>query len=184
VRASAQAYQPAEREIEIEAGGAAELVVELKPAPAAPAPAPAPPAHAAGHEHAHPHAHAHSHAHSHGPEPTHPPLAHPTRTVAYGMLGAAALGLGVGAFYGLRALDARGDYDKNPSEAMAERQKDASLVADVALGSALMLGVTGAVFLSYASRAEGAKAPPAAASLRVVPSLSPKSPGASIVLRF
>lgn len=171
VRALAPGYEPVSREIELEANGAAELVVELKPA------APVPP------EHTHVHSHSHAHAHSHGAEPTHPPLAYPTRGVAYGVLGAAAVGLGVGAFYGLRALDAKNDFDKNPSPSLADRQRDASVVADVALGSALMLGVTGAVFLSYASQRETVKAP-AAASLRVVPSISPKSQGASIVLRF
>jgi hypothetical protein len=168
VRVSQAGFDPATREIEIRSGETLELAIELKgiappPAPSAPAVAP--------HEHEHVHA---------APAPP-----RPTRPVALGLLGLSAVGLGVGTIFGLRALAAQRDFDRGPTQDLAQKQRDSALASDVAFGTAVVLAVTGVVFWQASS-------PDTTehhhhhheATLQLVPMLTRDTQGAAAFLRF
>lgn len=66
---------------------------------------------------------------------------------AYIALGAGAVGLGIGTFFGIKALGAKSDFDDNPTTANADKAERNALIADMSFGIGLTLGITGAVLL-------------------------------------
>ena len=103
--------------------------------------------------------------------------------VTLGIAGAAAI---VGTIFGVRALSDKKDYDKNPTAKGADDVERNALIADMAFGVTLTLGVTGIVLLTSDPPAE---APAAAATLdksrfTFAPYVGKKSGGAAASYAF
>lgn len=162
VEVSLPDYEPYSKEIEIAANADEKLNVKLTalppppPPPAAPIAAPSPP-----------------------PEkPAEPP---PSKTPAYVTLGLAGVGAVVGTIFGLSALSAKSDFDKAPTTKGADDAERNALIADMAFGAAVTLGVTGTVlYLNATKKPDAAKA----GSLRFAPVVTPKSQGAAATFTF
>jgi hypothetical protein len=121
------------------------------------------------------------------PEPV--PASEPRSKVpAYVTLGIAGVAAGVGTFFGIKALSAKSDYKDNPSTDAADDVERNALIADMAFGVAITLGVTGIVLLTSAdspsSPQQEAKRRSKQARLRVAPFVSPTSGGAAAHLSF
>jgi hypothetical protein len=103
-----------------------------------------------------------------------PPVAPPPRSKLPAFItgGLAVAAAGVGTVFGVLALSDKSDYDKNPTSSKADDGENHALIADMAFGVAITLGVTSAVlFLSNDDP------PPAAASANpqsVTASAAPK----------
>lgn len=67
---------------------------------------------------------------------------------AYVTLGIGAAGLITGTIFGILALDAKSQYDQNPSSEKADEVERNALIADMTFGVALTLGITGVVLLT------------------------------------
>jgi PEGA domain len=161
---SAGGFEPMTNEVDLVAGAPpADLAVDLKPLapqPAAPPAAPAPSDIAA-------------------PEPEAPR----SKLPAYVTLGLAGTGLVVGTIFGAQALSNKGTFNDNPTTDNADRAERNALIADMAFGVALTLGVTGAVLL-FSSPEKAAPAAKASAGLRLLPVITPQTQGAAATLRF
>ena len=161
-------YEPASRDVTVAAGGSAEVKIELKaaapppvvPPPVAVASASAPPTAA----------------------PPPPPPSEPRSKIpAYVTLGVGGVGLVVGTIFGVSALGAKSDFKSQPTSDNADKAERNALIADMAFGVALTLGITGTVLLLSADKsAEPAKT----GSLRFAPLLSPTTQGAAAQYRF
>lgn len=105
--------------------------------------------------------------------------------VTLGIAGAAAV---VGTIFGVQALSSKSDFDETPTTELADDTERNALIADMAFGVAITLGVTGVVLLT--SDEEPAAAPAKSARLKRGPSLnltpyaSPKSGGAKARVTF
>jgi hypothetical protein len=165
---TAEGYVPEEVVVGVDAAKRSSRVIELAAVPPPPPPpepvaTPAPP-----------------------PPPPPPP---PQRSLvpAYVTLGIAAVAAGAGTYFGIRALSAKSDYNKTPTSSKADDVENNALVADMAFGVAITLGVTGIVLLTTPE--EQPAAPSASAALKpkrltLSPWASPKSGGASALLEF
>jgi hypothetical protein len=112
--------------------------------------------------------------------------------------GLAVAAAGVGTAFGVLALGDKSDYDKSPTAGKADDGENHALIADMAFGVAVTLGVTSAVlFLSNddAPPANAASAPrPSIASVRAqrspafritpTPIITPHGGGAGALVRF
>ncbi len=105
--------------------------------------------------------------------------------VTLGIAGAAAV---VGTIFGVQALSSKSDFDKTPNTDKADDTERSALIADMAFGVAITLGVTGVVLLTSDD-----DPPPAAAAtlpklkrarLDLIPYGGPKSGGATARLTF
>jgi hypothetical protein len=163
---SAPGYEPKELDIDAKAGTKQTQAVELAPiAPPPPAPLPPPPA----------------------PPPPAPPPPERSLVPAYVTLGIAGAGAVVGTIFGLKALSAKSDFDDNPTRELADDTERNALIADMAFGVAITLGVTGIVLLTTDEEApqEGRFKPaPRRAKLELLPYGGPKSGGANARLSF
>jgi hypothetical protein len=103
--------------------------------------------------------------------------------VTLGIAGAAAI---VGTIFGVRALGDKKDYDKNPTAKGADDVERNALIADMAFGVTLTLGVTGVVLLLADDVAPqtASSASNDSAGLHLQPYVSPKGAGASASLSF
>jgi hypothetical protein len=133
---AAEGFVAKEVEVTVEKGGkltqAVELTAEPKPEPAAaPPPAPAAPAETA--------------------------KKRSSKVPAYVTLGLAGAGAVVGTVFGVMALSKKGDFDDEPTTKNADDTERNALVADMAFGVALTLGVTGIVLLTSKDDSETAK---------------------------
>jgi hypothetical protein len=103
--------------------------------------------------------------------------------VTLGIAGAAAI---VGTIFGVRALSDKKDYDENPTAKGADDVERNALIADMAFGVTLTLGVTGIVLLvaddTPAQTASSASTN--SAGLHLLPYVSPKGAGASASMSF
>jgi hypothetical protein len=162
-------YEKQELQIDIAAGKRVDQNVELKAAELGPAPAPAPtdaPAPA---------------------EPAESPEAAPaqprSKVPAYVTLGIAGVATGVGAFFGIKALGAKSDFDDDPTTDNADTVERNALIADMAFGVAITLGVTGIVLLtsgdSEPAKEKSAKRLPKKARFNVAPYATPTGGGAA-----
>jgi hypothetical protein len=124
------------------------------------------------------------------PGPTEPtPAAEPRSKVpAYVTLGIAGASAVVGTFFGIKALGAKSDFDDNPTTDAADDVERNALIADMAFGVAITLGVTGIVLLTSS---DSPSAPKAEAKRRVhkprldfAPYAGPKGGGAAARLTF
>jgi hypothetical protein len=106
--------------------------------------------------------------------------------VTLGMAGASAI---VGTVFGLKALSDKSDFDDAPSTSRADDVERNALIADMAFGVALTLGVTGIVLLvaddaPSDENATAKQAPRQAIQLDVTPYDSPRGAGAGARLSF
>ncbi len=159
VLASAPDYESATQEIDVPESGTVQLAIALKgvppPPPPPPPPAPAPPPPAA-------------------------PRA-PSATILAGVsFGLSAVGVAVGTAFGVRALSAKSDFGKRPTQALADQEQSSAVISDGALGGAVVLAVVGAVFVTHRRAADAAPS----TGLAVVPLLSPAAQGAAVRIRF
>ena len=107
---------------------------------------------------------------------------------AYVVLGIAGAAGVVGTIFGVKALGSKSDFDKSPTTKSADDTERSALIADMAFGVAITLGVTGVVLLT----SDDEPPPPAAASLKsqkrarldILPYAGPKSGGATAKLTF
>lgn len=170
---AATGYETKEMEINVIAGQKTDQNVELtlaesaEPGPA-PAPVPAEPEPA--------------------PEPA-PPAEPRSKVPAYVTLGIAAVGAGVGTYFGLKALSAKSDFNDNPTADSADDAERNALFADMLFGVAITLGVTGVVLLTSGddAPAQSGKAlppPPKKPSVAVAPYVSPNGGGAAARVKF
>jgi PEGA domain-containing protein len=105
--------------------------------------------------------------------------------VTLGIAGASAI---VGTVFGIKALDEKSQFDDDPTTAHADSVERNALIADMAFGVALTLGITGIVLL-VADDAPGDQAleqakRPTAGQLRVSPYVTPKGAGAGASVTF
>jgi hypothetical protein len=119
-----------------------------------------------------------------------PPPAKPKSKVpAYVTLGIAGVSAVVGTFFGIKALGAKSDFNDNPTTDKADDVERNALIADMAFGVAITLGVTGIVLLTSSG---GESAPAAKESakrttrtkLKVLPYAGPTGGGAAALLTF
>jgi PEGA domain len=110
-----------------------------------------------------------------------------SRVPGYVTLGLAGASAVVGTIFGVKALGDKQDFDDAPSTAGADDVERNALIADMAFGVALTLGITGVVLLvaddplpEQASQGHSLDQ----ASLRVLPYVSPTGAGASASLTF
>ena len=166
---TADGYVPQEVTVNVEAAKRTSRTLELAAVPPPPPPEPiaAPPA---------------------PPPAPPPPPPPPARSLvpAYVTLGIAAVAAGAGTYFGIRALSAKSDYDDKPTASKADDVENNALIADMAFGVAITLGVTGIVLLTTP---EEQSATPATAFVKpkrisLSPWASPKSGGASALIEF
>jgi hypothetical protein len=104
--------------------------------------------------------------------------------------GLAIVAVGVGTTFGVLALSKKSDFDKNPTADTADTGENFALVADMAFGVAITLGVTSAVlFLTKDDDAAPAKTASAITKKRPIkiiptPFITPNGGGAGAFLRF
>jgi tetratricopeptide (TPR) repeat protein len=174
VAVAARGYEPFEAEVVAKPGQRLEQNAELKKLPelALPPPEPAPK------------------PETPAPAPA-PKKAEKNLLPAYITLGAAVVGAGVGTAFGVQALSAKSDFDKHPTNGNADKAERDALIADMAFGVALTLGVTGIVLLTTAgdsadeSTAHSTSAPhPLRARLEVAPVVTGTTQGAAARLTF
>jgi PEGA domain len=132
------------------------------------------------------------------------PVEAPSRIPAYVTGGVAVVAAGVGAIFGVMALNDKTTFDDTPSRQNADTRNVHALIADLSLGSALALGIA-SVILFVTSRAPSAPAdntakPPAVKggnprksdaangasgmSVTAAPFVWPHSGGAALIVRF
>ncbi len=175
IEVSAPGYQTQKMDLTIAPGEKQEQAVTLEagaaPAAAAPpaAPAPAP-----------------------APAPTEPPAPPPkkSKVPAYVTLGIAGAGLIVGGIFGAKALGDKSKFNDHPTNDNADTTERDALIADMAFGVAITLGVTGVVLLTSSGSGDAAKESgkleklPAKATLNVAPYMSPHGGGAAARVTF
>lgn len=161
-------YEKQELKVEVTAGKRVDQNIELKasdlgPATPAETPAPAEPAEKG--------------------EPA-PPAQPKSKLPAYITLGIAGVATGVGAFFGVKALGAKSDFDDKPTTDNADDVERNALIADMAFGVAITLGVTGIVLLTSGDSAPekektSKKSLPRKARFNVAPYATPSGGGAA-----
>lgn len=105
-----------------------------------------------------------------------------SKVPAYVTLGVAGVAAGLGTVFGIQALSAKDDYEKNPTASAADDVERNALIADMAWGIAITLGITGTVLLTSGDSEE---APPQAKSrLWFAPYASSQGGGARAKLTF
>jgi hypothetical protein len=77
-----------------------------------------------------------------------------SKVPAYVTLGVAGASAALGTLFGVQALGAKSDFDDSPTAANADSVERNALIADMAWGVALTLGITGIVLLTSDEPAE------------------------------
>ena len=114
-----------------------------------------------------------------------PPAEPPSKLPAYVTLGVAGAGAVVGTIFGIQALSAKSDFDKEKTVDAADDVERNALIADMAFGLAITLGITGVVLLTSDEAPDGEAAsarpvkPSRKARLEVAPYVSPYGGGAA-----
>lgn len=102
--------------------------------------------------------------------------------VTLGIAGASAI---VGTVFGIKALGDKSDFDDRPTTAAADDVERNALIADMAFGVTLTLGITGIVLLLAEDPAPEAQVSSASPQrLRVAPYVAPTGAGAAASLVF
>jgi hypothetical protein len=127
---SAIGYLPKDVDVTVVGGQKLEQPVQLEaePPPSPPPPPPPPPAPAA--------------------PPPPPPPEEKSMVPAYVTLGIATGAAAVGTIFGIKALRAKSDFDDKPTTDKADDVERNALIADMAFGVAVTLGITGIVLLT------------------------------------
>jgi hypothetical protein len=144
---TAEGYDVKEVDLQVTAGTKVTQSIELVPHAAPPPPPPPVPEVAPA------------------PPPPPPPEKH-SKVPAYVTLGIATGGAVVGTIFGVKALQSKSDYDSDPTTKHADDTERNALIADMAFGVAVTLGVTGIVLLTSSDDAPEA---PKAAKLHLPP---------------
>jgi PEGA domain len=174
VHISSPGYETVDREIDVTAAGEPIDLVLVKAANVASTP---PPGSAAS-------------ASASATLPALPPESPPERrspTAGYILLGVGVAGAAVGTVFGIKALQAKSDFENGEkTDDKADSVDKNALIADMAFGAAFTLGVTGTVLLltSSGSRSEKAMEAPPSTALHVTPVVTPRAAGAAATLRF
>jgi hypothetical protein len=126
----ASGFETKEVDFEARAGDRSEQRIELMAKPAPLPPAPPPPIEPVS-----------------TPTPP-PPVEKRSMVPAYVTLGIATAGAVVGTVFGLKALSAKSDFKDRPTTSSADDTERNALIADMAFGVAITLGVTGIVLLT------------------------------------
>jgi hypothetical protein len=165
---TAEGYDPKDIDLQVQAGTKVQQSVEM--VPKAPPPPPPPPVAETA------------------PPPPPPPAEKHSKVPADVTLGIAAGGAVVGTIFGVKALSSKSDFDNNPTTKSADDTERNALIADMAFGVALTLGVTGIVLLTSSDDEAPAKAAkllqPPKGTLRVLPYIGRESGGAAARLTF
>jgi hypothetical protein len=171
---------PAARSLDVAFASTQSITIDLEeaPPPPPPPPPPAPPAAAA-------------------PPPPPPPPPPPSKLPAFITGGLAVAAAGVGAVFGVMALNDKSNFDKNPTTSTADDGDTHSLISDMAFGVAITFGVTSAVLFltkdeSTATASSGGRpavakvASPRSTAVTVtpVPVVGSHSGGAGVLVRF
>jgi len=166
---TAEGYEAKEVDLQVQAGTQVKQSIEMLPhAPPPPPPAPV--------------------AVAEITQPPPPPEKH-SKVPAYVTLGIAAGGAVVGTIFGVKALSSKSDFDSNPTTERADDTERNALIADMAFGVALTLGVTGIVLLTSSDDAEAPSKTaklrqPPKGTFRVLPYMGRESGGAAARLTF
>jgi hypothetical protein len=80
--------------------------------------------------------------------PPAPPKEEHSKLPAYITLGVGVAAAGIGTVFGIKALGAKSDFDDHPTNDNADKADRNALIADMAFGVALTLGITGIVLLT------------------------------------
>jgi hypothetical protein len=123
------------------------------------------------------------------PPPPPPPVEKHSKVPAYVTLGIATGGAIMGTIFGVKALQSKSDFDSQPTTKSADDTERNALIADMAFGVAVTLGVTGIVLLTSSddtsSPAKAAKLHlPPKGTFRVTPYVGRESGGAAARLTF
>jgi hypothetical protein len=130
--------------------------------------------------------------------PPPPPVAPPPRSKLPAIItgGLAVAAAGVGTVFGVLALGDKSDYDKTPTSGKADDGENHALIADMAFGVAITLGVTSAVlFLSnddpppaaasnHPQRLTASAQPKKSFTITPTPIITPHGGGAGALVRF
>ncbi|WP_394847954.1 PEGA domain-containing protein [Pendulispora brunnea] len=176
---AADGYLAKDQDIEVAYGSKQDVKVELEAVPPPPPPPPAPVAEAPP-----------------PPPPETPAPAPRSKVPAFVTGGVALAAAGVGTVFGIMALSDKSDFDKNPTASKADDGENHALIADMAIGVAITLGITSAVLFFSAEEpaakpaAKAAprklvaapKAPPV--TIRPTPIVTPHGGGAGALIRF
>ena len=111
-----------------------------------------------------------------------------SNTAAYVVLGVAGAGAVVGTIFGIKALQEKSDFDNGAKTTdKADSVEKNALIADMALGAAITLGVTGTVLLltnNSASSSDKAATQAPKAAFEFTPTFAPHRAGAAATFRF
>jgi hypothetical protein len=108
-----------------------------------------------------------------------------SNAAAFVVIGVAGAGAVVGGVFGVKALQGKSDFNKGQKTTeKADQVEKYALIADMALGAAITLGVTGTVLLLTSGGSD--EKPPSSnrSQLQIAPVLSPHQAGAAATLRF
>jgi hypothetical protein len=118
-----------------------------------------------------------------------PPKEERSKLPAYITLGVGAAAAGVGTVFGIMALGAKSDFNDNPTNDNADKADRNALIADMAFGVALTLGITGIVLLTTddasdvsAKNTHGPRLQ--RAKLQLAPVITPSTQGAGARFTF
>jgi tetratricopeptide (TPR) repeat protein len=100
------------------------------------------------------------------PPPPPPPQEPRSKLPAFITGGLAIVAAGVGTAFGIVTINDKSNFNKTPTESIAETGQNHALIADMSFGIAITLGVTSAVL--FLTRDESDAAKPKAASLTTV----------------
>jgi len=111
---------------------------------------------------------------------------HRSNAAAFVVLGVAGAGAIVGGIFGVKALQGKSDFDNGEKNTdKADQVEKNALIADMALGAAITLGVTGTVLLITSGSSEEHAARSAPRSMfQIAPMISPQRAGAAATFRF
>ena len=104
---------------------------------------------------------------------------------AYVTLGIAGASAVLGTVFGIKALGAKSDFDDNPTTSKADDVERNALIADMAFGVAVTLGITGVVLLTTSDEPVEAQAAKLDKSRwQLAPYASPQGGGAAARFAF
>ncbi len=172
IRVTALGYEPAEQELDVKPGDklpdmSFTLVKKAEPMPIPMPPPTAPPPTAA----------------TTGSEQ---PAGPRSNVPAYVTLGIAGAGAIVGVIFGVKALNDKKAFDDGPTSTKADDAERNALIADMAFGVAITLGVTGTVLLlsNKSPAPQRGALQPATRTMMLTPVVGPHSGGAAALWRF
>jgi hypothetical protein len=118
-----------------------------------------------------------------------PPKEERSKLPAYITLGVGVAAAGVGTVFGIMALSAKDDFNQNPTTDNADKADRNALIADMAFGVALTLGITGIVLLTTDDTSEVAAKNTHGprlqrAKLQLAPVITPTTQGAGARFTF